>query len=116
MKRWVMLVCLLAAGCGTWSCRSVVVTVEAQTLPITKTFAWDAPAVDATHGAADSYIAKLDGVQVGTPTTTSQSVTFTTLGSHVLSTTSVNLWGMSSPALLTVNVVPPGSPTNTRIQ
>ena len=44
------------------------VTLEAQTLPLNKTFAWDAPAVDSTHGAATGKcIVTLDGVTVGSP-------------------------------------------------
>lgn len=90
-----------------------VVTVYAQTLPVAKTLAWDA---NAAADAVTHYTVTLDGVVVGSPTAPSQAVTFATVGSHVLTVTATNVWGTSTPATLTVNVVLPAAPLNLRIQ
>lgn len=87
-----------------------LVTLEAQTLPITKTLVWDAGA------NADSYVVVQDGAQIGTPAALTQSITISTLGQHTFSVTSVNLWGTSTPTTLTVNVVSPGGSGNIRIR
>ena len=87
--------------------------IEAQSLPITKTLVWDAnPASDAVI----NYTVTLDGATVGNPVGTSQPVTFTTLGAHVLGVTATNLFGTSPMSTLTVNVIIPGSPKNPKIQ
>jgi hypothetical protein len=86
------------------------VVLYAQTLPVTKTLAWDASA------NTDSYVVRLDGTSIGTPTGTTQAFTVTTVGPHSLSVQSVNLWGQSSVTTLAFTVVLPGAPTNTRIQ
>lgn len=83
----------------------IVITIEAQTLPITKTLAWSA----STN--ADSYIVTQDGNPAGTPTTTSQSITLTTAGPHTFTVAAKNVWGTSSATPLTVNVVLPSQPT-----
>lgn len=89
------------------------ITLEAQTLPITKTLAWDAnPASD----AVTNYVVRLDGVIIGSPVTTTQLFTITTLGSHTLAVRAVNLWGESVDTTLTVNVVLPAKPTGLRLQ
>jgi hypothetical protein len=87
-----------------------VVTLEAQTLPISRTLAWDAGA------NADSYIVTQDGTPIGTPVGLTQPISIATLGSHTFSVVSVNLWGQSAPATLTVNVVSPGQSGNIRIR
>lgn len=92
-----------------------VVVLSAQSLPLTRTLAWDAPVVDATHTAADSYIVRLDGTTIGTPTTTTQSVTFQTAGAHTLTVQSVNTWGAGGTATLNVLVLVPAAPGNLRI-
>lgn len=109
------LLALFGAACGR--APSFVVVVEAQTLPITKTLAWDAPASDPSLGTVESYTVRLDGTIVGQPTvpTTTQAVTFTTLGTHTLTVTSENVWGSSEPATLTVIVRFAGPPQNPRI-
>ena len=90
---------------------------HAQTVSIQKTALWDAPVVDATHGAATSYEVRLDGVLVGSPTTTSQVLTFTTLGNHTITLVAVNAGGSSPPATLVYTVLPgfPSAPSNFRI-
>ena len=90
-----------------------MVTIYAQTLPITKTLVWDA---NAPTDAVTNYTVRLDGAVAGSPTAPSQAVTFTTVGAHVLTVTATNLWGTSTPATLTVNVAPPASSANLRIQ
>lgn len=87
------------------------ITIEAQTLPITKTIAWTAP-----PGIIDSYTVRLDGTVVGSPTGTTQSVTFTTLGLHAVTVTASNTWGTSPPGTLNVNVAPPAAPSNLTLQ
>lgn len=56
-----------------------VLVVNAQTLPATKTATWTAnPAAD----QVTKYTVRLDGSVVGSPTGTSQAVTFATGGAH----------------------------------
>lgn len=97
------------AACATSRNVPGVLVLEAQTLPLMRTLTWKAPAVDATHEAADSYTVSLDGVVVGTPTTLTQVITFATLGPHTVSVTAMNVWSTSPPAVLMVNVAPPNS-------
>ena len=110
MRLWFLLLILGAVACATWPKSPLTVTLYAQTLPVTKTLAWDAGLF------ADSYIVTLDAAQIGTPTGTTQSATFTTAGSHTWTVRSVNLWGQSTAASQTVNVVLPGTPANLRLQ
>ena len=105
----------LAVAVSVWAClmSPVEITLEAQTLPITKTLAWDPnPAAD----AVTNYTVRQDGVVLGNPTGTTQAVTFTTVGTHTLTVTATNLWGTSAPATLVVNVVVPAVPGNMRLQ
>lgn len=88
-----------------------VIVLEAQTLPITKTFAWDDNDTSITN-----YTVTLDGVVVGNPTTKTQPVTFTTFASHTVSVTATNIWGTSAPFTATVLVQPPTAPSNGRLQ
>jgi hypothetical protein len=114
MKRLLLVLGILAVvACATFWPRATVWTVYAQTLPITKTVAWDAnPAGDGVL----SYTVQLDGVTVGSPTVTTQTVTFTTAGAHVLRVSATNQWGVSGYTTLTVNVVVPANPANLRLQ
>ena len=116
MKRLlvVLLIGGIIAACATfWPTPPPILTVYAQTLPITKTVAWDAnPVSDAVTG----YVVRLDGVVVGSPTGLTQAVTFTTAGAHTLAVRAVNLWGESVDTTLAVNVVVPVKPTNVRLQ
>ena len=91
----------------------VVVTLEAQTLPVTKTVAWDA---NAASDAITNYVVRLDGTTVGSPVGTTQLVTFTSLGTHTITVIAQNLWGVSLPATLVVNVISPSTPANIRMQ
>lgn len=93
-----------------------VFVLYAQTLPITKTATWNAPIVDATHAAADSYTVRLDGIVVGSPTTTTQAVTFTTNGAHTVTVTATNQWGTSGPLALSVLVAPPNTISGLTLQ
>lgn len=81
-----------------------VVVIEAQSLPVTKHFAWNA----STN--ADDYVATLDGVNIGTTTGLVVPFTITTLGSHTLTVTARNIWGTSAPAQLVVVVQLPSNP------
>ena len=87
-----------------------VVTLYAQTLPITKTLTWIASA------NADSYVVTQDGTQIGTPTAITQPITITTVGSHTFTVAAKNIWGTSAATPLTVNVVLPSTPTGLGIQ
>jgi len=107
MKRAVLFL-MLALASVHLSCGAVV-TVEAQSLPVTKTVAWDAnPVTD----NVTNYVVRLDGVVIGSPTATSMLFTVTTAGAHTLSVTAVNLWAESAPGTLAFNVVVPGRSTN----
>ena len=120
MKKTILVTLILLAlvACATFLRPSLpgvpgVVTVVAQSIPVTKTLAWDAnPASD----AVTNYVVRLDGVVIGSPTGTSQPVTFTSVGVHTLSVIATNLWGDSAPGTLTVNVVAPGQPAGLRVQ
>jgi hypothetical protein len=122
MKRYVILFAVLAAmvACALFGPPSpvvipgVTVTLEAQTLPITRTMAWDQPNA-ATEGVTH-YVVRLDGTVIGSPTSTTQPITITALGSHTLTVVAVNFWGESPPGTLTVNVVAPSAPSGLRIQ
>jgi len=107
MKRAVLLL-VLTLACIAVSC-SPFVTLEAQSLPITRTVAWDANAAsdNVTH-----YVVRLDGVIIGSPTTTSMLFTVTTVGAHTLSVVAVNLWDSSAPTTLAFNVVVPSRSAN----
>lgn len=96
-------------------CKSPVLVLHAQSFPLVKTLAWDAPTVDATHGAAESYVVRLDGTILGSPTVPTQSVTFQTGGAHTLTVVAVNAWGTSPPATVSVNIIGPGTPANLSI-
>ena len=107
---------LLLLAVLVWSClptEVLLVTLQAQTLPATKTLAWDA---NAAGDAVTNYTVTQDGTLVGSPTGTTQAVTFTTAGTHTLVVRAVNLWGASGPATLLVNVVVPATPATLRLQ
>lgn len=112
MTRLILVALSLAAlsACGP---RSFV--LYAQSLPITKTIAWDANPVS---DAVSTYSLWLDTGIVSTiaaPLLTG-TVVFTTPGVHVIHLTATNTWGTSPEATLTVNVVVPGKPTGLRVQ
>lgn len=118
MKRLLLALALLAA---VWACAHVIpapplfgtVIVEAQTLPVAKTLTWTAnPAGD----NVTNYTVTEDGVVLGNPTTASQAVTFTTLGTHTLTVTATNTFGTSAPATLTVVVQFPATPAGLKLQ
>jgi hypothetical protein len=121
MKRYVILFAVLAAlvACALFGPPSpvvipgVTVTLVAQSLPINRTVVWDAnPVAD----LVTNYVVRLDGVVIGSPTSTTQPFTITALGSHTLTVVAVNFWGESPPGTLTVNVVAPSAPSGLRIQ
>jgi hypothetical protein len=108
---WLGLI-LLGCLCGS-ACNSAIVTLSAQTLPVSKTLVWDAnPASD----AVTNYRVSVDGTVIGSPTAPSQTITLATAGSHTLTVVAVNAWGDSLPSTLTVNVVVPGKPANLKLQ
>lgn len=113
---------VLALACLLWACMHVVpnpipipgvIVVEAQTLPIAKTLSWNAnPAGD----NVTNYTVTEDGTVIGNPTVPSQSVTFTSLGTHTLTVTATNSFGTSAPATLTVVVQLPTTPAGLKLQ
>lgn len=114
------LILIFAVCClGAWSCPSspsLGVTVEAQTLPVTKLLVWDPypPTQMIT-----SFTVTLDGTVIAQPTNFSNpgvNVTFTTAGAHTITVTAFNIWGGSSAAQLDVNVVLPSKPTGLKLQ
>jgi hypothetical protein len=119
MKRSLILTALLLVivACATFMPKppalSGVITIEAQSLPIARTVAWDA---NAPGDAVINYVVRLDGVVIGSPTGTTQAISITTLGVHVVAVRAVNAWGESVDATLTVNVVAPAKPANLRLQ
>lgn len=120
MRKFLAAVVLLAA-CATIPAidKSGVVVIHAQTLPVTKTLLWDPvpdPCAPATTCPVLNYTVTLDGTVIGSPTTTSQAVTFTTAGTHNLTVTATNIWGTSPAGALTVNLVVPGKPANLKVQ
>lgn len=86
-----------------------VVTL-AQVVPITKALAWDAAL------NADDYLVTLDGQTIGITTGLSIPFTITTVGKHTFEVRSRNMWGVSDPASLTVDVSSPGKSGNLRIK
>mgnify|MGYP003334732990 CR=1 FL=1 len=112
MKRWLGLGTVVALV-GIWSagCNPTQV-LYAQSLPVTKTLAWDAnPASD----AVTNYTVRLDGTVIGNPTTPTQAFTINTAGLHTLSVTATNTWGTSQASTLSLNVVVPSAPANLRV-
>lgn len=103
----------LAACAGWFHHTPLVITIEAQSLPITRTLTWDANA--ASDGVLN-YVVTQDGVDIGSPTGVTQPFTITALGTHTFTVKAINLWGESPTGTLTVNVVLPGKPANVRIQ
>jgi len=59
---------------------------------------------------------RINGVILGSPTTTTQTWVVTAAGTYTVAVRAVNLWAESPDATLTVNVVVPGRPANVRIQ
>ena len=104
---------LIACAIFPPSNSGLFVTIEAQSLPIARTVLWDA---NAASDAITNYVVRLDNTIVGSPTGTSQPITITTLGTHTVSVTAVNLWGVSAPTTLTINVVAPAQVVNLRLQ
>jgi len=111
MKK-LLLVALIFASV---SCSKIdnVITIHAQTLPITKTFAWDALP---SEQQIINYNVTLDKVAVASPVTNSQQVTFTTAGIHVLTVSGTNTWGTGPSATLIINIILPGTVINLGIK
>lgn len=110
LKKVLLLGCFLSlVGLSTIGCDKFDVVIHAQSLPITKTFTWDAnPPADGVL----NYTVALDGVTVGSPTGITQAVIFTTVGAHVVSVTATNMWGTGPATSLSVNVTLPSAPKN----
>lgn len=127
-RRFWMVAALLVAACATLPNRhTAVVTLEAQTLPLTVKLAVDPDA------NVMGYIVQLDmnpATDVGLPAqTTCQnfvggstsacvpfSVSIAALGSHTVKVIGYNLGGSSPAASITFNVsAPPGNPNNGRV-
>ena len=92
---------------------ALLVSGQAQSLPVTRTVEWDAsPAADNTI----DYTVTFDGVVVGTTANTSLPVTFSSLGAHTLTVTARNVWGTGPAGVLNVVVSAPGAATGIRIR
>jgi hypothetical protein len=119
MKRSLLFttIMLVIVACATFLPKppalSGVITIEAQSLPIALTVAWDA---NAASENVTNYVVRLDGVVIGSPTGTTQAISITTLGVHVVAVRAVNQWAESVDATLTINVVAPAKPANLRLQ
>lgn len=116
---------LILLACATFvpsrSAAGKPFVIHAQTLPITRTLAWDQ--TDAVTSGVTGYRVVLDaaapilvGVCSPTPIACGQLVTFTTAGAHTLSVTAVNVWGDSVAAVLAVNIVVANKSTNLTIK
>ncbi len=99
------------------------ITLKAQSLPVTKQLAWDM--ANAVSDGVTDYTITFDGVARTVPATVactpdpskcSVAQTFATIGPHTISVTATNLWSTSAPALLTVTVTLPRSPTGITIK
>lgn len=112
MKKILLAVLMTVVTFSSISCDKVF-TVYAQSLPVTKTLAWDA---NAAADAVINYTVRLDGTVIGSPTGTTQAFTINAVGAHSLTVTATNIWGTSTPMTLNFNVVIPGVPSNGRIQ
>ena len=101
---------LLIGGCAG---AASVAIVSAQSLPVTKTLAWDPnpPAEGVLH-----YTVTMDGVIVGSPTATTQAVIFTTPGAHTLTVSATNQWDTGPASPLVVTVIIPTMTVNLRLQ
>lgn len=112
-RAWLLGLLVFAAGCSSMG----PLVLQAQTLPVTKTLAWDAPASGCAAPEVCTYAVTLDGTTVATGLSAlSQAVTFTTAGNHTLGVAATNQWGTGPAGTLSVVVVLPGSPRNPRIQ
>lgn len=94
---------------GVVTIPSGTITIEAQTLPITRVFAWD------VVSNADAYNVGLDGTNIGAPTVPQQSFTITSIGTHTLTVSAFNTWGTGPISTLIINVVVPGAPANLKV-
>lgn len=117
MKK-LFVVCALVVLFSAEGCKKnlIIIELEAQSFPVTKTLAWDAAAVDANNGPADDYVVKMNGTTIGTPTTTQQQFTLPAAGSYTFTVAARNIWGISADSTLQVNARPPKAVTNPRIQ
>jgi hypothetical protein len=114
MKRSLAVLVLLGlvASCAVFAPRPMVVTVLAQSVPVTKALAWDPN--PASEGVTN-YAVTLDGTIVGSPVAPTQAVTFATVGSHTLTVRAVNAFSQSAASTLVVNVIVPSAPVNLRL-
>ena len=104
---------LCAIGASSCAGAAGIAIVAAQSLPVTKTLAWDPNPV--AEGVLH-YTVTMDGVTVGSPTTTTQAVTFTTPGAHTLTVSATNQWDTGPASTLLVTVVIPSGTVNLRLQ
>ena len=113
MKKYLLVgLLLILAACGvTLKQNPLIVTIEAQSLPITKTLAWDDSDASITN-----YTVTQDGTVIGNPTVKTQTITITTVGQHTFGISATNLWGTSAATVLQVNVVLPAAASNVRVQ
>lgn len=123
MKKLLLLSLLLLTSI---SCSSInpFITIEAQTLPITKTLFWNQG--DLITAFINDFTVQQDTTsQVHVDPTTCQqvspflcstSVTIATLGQHTFTVIAYNAFAQSVPATLTINVVQPGKSSNLKIQ
>ena len=114
MKRILLIISIVAVAAMFSACKADIFTVYAQSLPVTKTAAWNANPVS---DAVINYTLRLDGIVVNNNiTSTTQQFTITTAGAHVLTLTATNQWGTSPATTLNFNVVIPAAPAGLSIQ
>lgn len=112
-RRLAIALALILVACASVSKPPLVLTLSAQTLPVTRTLVW-------TGNAADTWTVTLDGTVIGSPSVMSQVFTVSTPGTvatpHVLTVTSNNVWGTAVSQPLSFVVVLPTVASNLKIQ
>ncbi len=83
-------------------------------LPINRLIEWDAPA-NSVEAQVSSYVVKVNGQVVGTPTTLNFPYTISTPGTYTIAVSAVGNLGEGQAATLTEIFVLPGQVVNLRI-
>ncbi len=113
-----LLAALLLAGCLSGP-SGLVVTLEAQGLPIALRVEWDRAAP--SDPVVTSYIVTVDGIPATLDAATCSAsgcampISFATLGSHTVSVAGTNDSGTGPAATITVNLVLPKAPTGLKV-
>lgn len=116
MKRlFPILIAFCLAACALLVKSPAVVTIYAQSFPVTRSLAWDASPVDATHPAPTAYEVRLDGTLIGTTPTLAQTFTIASGVNHTFTVTATGTWGNAPAASLAVIVSVPNAAGNVRV-